>query len=164
MKRRVLGILAACLMMGACCIPVLAKDTGVLDVAGEKLTSENSEAEITPRALAQSGSFYVNGKRYTCSYKFLWKKSSNSLYYAGISSTTSANTKRAYDLQIVANTTNDGYINYDKSSSQSGTGTLSKYFVTIARSLDTPNYKGVGGFCKFYYGSTMKKNFALSYY
>lgn len=133
-------------------IPVLASE-----VSEEQTVESVSEGDVSTYNVADTGSFWVNGKRYTCSTNFVWTKSSSTLYYGGMYSNTAASTKRNYSLAVKANTPANGYITYSGSGSNNGTGTLyQKKMITINRTLDTPNYKSFSGSCKIYYGSTLK--------
>ena len=135
-----------------CGIMIFAFSASAL--ASESLTADD---EIAAASTSATGSFYVNGKRYTCSTNFIWSKSSDTLYYGGMYSNTAAETTRTYSLAVKANTTANGYVTYSGSGSTEGTGTLYlRKLVIVKQALDTPNYKSWSGSCKIYYGSTLK--------
>lgn len=120
-------------------------------------SEENTNNAVATQSVSDAGGFWLNGKYYSCSTNFCWTKSSNTLYYGGMYSTTAANTQRNYTLSIKANTTANGYITYKGSGSNSGTNTLyQKKLITVKQALDTPNCKAWAGSCTIYYGSTLK--------
>lgn len=156
MKKKIVSLLTICVLVAGSGISALASEP-TKEVVENSYDTSSARDSIAPQSVSDAGGFWVNGKYYSCSTSFCWTKSSNTLYYGGMKSTTAANTKREYSLTVKANTTANGYITYSGKGSNTGTNTLSQSrLITVQQALDTPNYKSWAGSCKIYYGSTLK--------
>lgn len=124
------------------------------DTNGGDVQTQNVSAA---RAASCSGAFRVNGKRYTCRTTFTWKKQSTMLYYGGIKTECLADTKRVYQLSVIANTVHHGYKTYSgKVTVYTGANDSRSTLVRIPEELDTVKYKGYSGSCDYQYSDNSK--------
>lgn len=114
-------------------------------------------SDVEPCSAQASAIITVNGKAYTCRSTFLWSKSNDTLYYAGIQTNCTAYTKRQNSLSVLANTVHNGYVTYTGSSTVTTTGSYShSKMVRIEQKLSGTGYKGFAGTSKYYYNGDLK--------